>query len=392
MLINNIIVSFNIIIMTHSWGSAAASSAIMSGIFKTADYLSLGYTDLSKYSTFEAFVAAYGKHMRDDGVKGGVTRAFVPIGSLLNYHPPDLDSHFGGPAAGMTKEVKKRYFNTRKAQLTSDLAGKAEEVLLDMTRRVQTQYFKRTGPSASASATLQKGMTPGRGTAQMRAVDVTYDFIQHALRNNASFYAPCPHDFSQVVLFLTDSFFQQVAPSMSSGSQKPIESVALYLKVPVEKEEEEPPMIQFDDASPAELQYHMLDQADFHLILDGQNRYQIIKQVLTGMVENNWTINGKKVYQIYIETLSYNYIQNKICDMALQIRNKSLKCDWFATFPQSNVAGTLNRNQTRRNFLSRPEVSHCGLAAGAGAANSPYDNPDNFVKDTYKNCVRRSAT
>ena len=142
------------------------------------------------------------------------------------------------------------------------------------------------------------------------------------------------------------------------------------------------------------MNYHMLDQADFHIILDGQNRYQIIKQVLTSMVENNWTIHGKKVYQIYIETLSYNYIQNKICDMALQIRNKSLKCDWFATFPQSNVAGTLNRNQSRRDFLSRPEVSHCSLTnpSANNAANSPYDKPDNFVKDTYKNCVRRSAT
>jgi hypothetical protein len=371
--------------MTHSWATAAASSSIMSGIFKTADLLSLGYTDLSKYSTFEAFVAAYGKHMRDAGVKGGVTRAFVPIGSLLNYHPPDLDSHFGGPAAGMTKEVKKQYFDKRKAQLSTDLAEKAEEVLADMTRRIQTQYFRTT--NFKSKTAMARGNTPGRGLAQMRAVDVTFDFIQHSLRNNLSFYTPCPHDSSEVVLFLTDSFFQQVAPSMSSGSQKPIESVALYLKSPIQKE----PLIQFADASAEELNYHLLDQADFHIILDGQNRYQIIKQVLTNMVQNNWTIHGKKVHQIYIETLSYNYIQNNICDMALQIRNKSLKCDWFASFPQSNVMGTLNRNQSRRNFLSRAEVSHCSLADAANAV-SPYNNSENFVKDTYKNCVRRSAT
>lgn len=220
---------------------------------------------------------------------------------------------------------------------------------------------------------------------------VSYESVIDALANHTSFYFIHPRK-DEVVLYLTDSFIQDVAPSMGSASNKPIESLAIYLKNAISPTEH---FIHFGkvDEDDAKNIYYRLDKADYHIILDGQNRYQIIRQVLTKLIKENFKIDGKKINNIYIETLSYLHIPNIVCDTAFKIRNRSMSCDWFDEFPQSNVnkrgnPQPLNRNKKRIDSLARREIKKCGL----GPANNP--SPFNNIKDEVAaqfDCQKRQA-
>lgn len=85
----------------------AAASRLVRTVLQSVDVFG---ADLSKFATFEALVASYGQHMRE-GHQSDTASIFVPVGSLLNYHPPNLDSHFSGP--NRSRAEKASYFQKR---------------------------------------------------------------------------------------------------------------------------------------------------------------------------------------------------------------------------------------------------------------------------------------
>jgi hypothetical protein len=332
----------------NSTVSKIVKSPIFKGILSAVNTVT--GLDASKFATFESLVASYGKHMRSFGDEKA--RIFVPVGSLLNYHPPNLDSHFSGKER--TRAEKAAFFIKRSSELETGLKKNANKIL------------------------------------SQKSVPLSYETIQESLENLSSFYIVHPKKQNEVVLYLTDSFIQSVAPTMGSASAEPIESVAVYLKNKVDKDH----FIKFGQLDDTDRTYYLLDQADYHLILDGQNRYQIIKQVFTKLINQGFTINGKKINDIYIETLSYLKVPNLICDTGFKIRNKSASCGWFDDFPQSNVnkkndKQPLNRDKKRKEFIFRNEIKKCGLS---GVSNpSPFNNIKNEIPTLFDHCDRRQA-
>ncbi len=264
---------------------------------------------------FEGLVASYGKYIRVLGGENQI-KLYVPISKILNYHPPDLNSHFTGPKR--TTEQKTQYFRERGTQL-----GEAMNTIIQATPPL-------TGSFDLISATKQ-------------ALEMDTSF--KVTKNNG-----------KLVLFLNNAIIGEYAPLMKSASNKGIEVIPIYLN------KEEGVVYSSSD------QYNYLMNADYYLIVDGQNRYQIIKQVLAQFVAQNPIIDD-----LYIEVICYYNIPNEVCNEALKIRNHSLKCSWFLAYPQSNI-------EKLGRALNRSEVKHCGIDSGS----RPFDDPHELEYDCTK--------
>lgn len=306
---------------TNSWTSAATQSPALKSVLSAIN--SSGLTNLQRYTSLEALVAAYGKHIRDIGSNKSI-RVFLPIGSILNYHPPNLNSHFSGKSR--TPEQKQAYFDQRKTELKQTIETKLQLNQNGILKSVDKQSIK------------------------------TYGDLRELLEDQTSFYI---RDQDQITLFLSNDTMLELSESMKSDSDKLIETVPIHLKQ--DKSLNRKPYFEYPINNMQSYLYNNIETADYHLIVDGQNRYQVIRKVFQELLSGNTfkIEEGTVIHQIFIDTQSYYKIPNEICDKAISIRDR-LESK-FTGFVQSNSAGnTLDPEFLNKTKLQRTNVDYCG--------------------------------
>ena len=294
---------------TNSLASSTTQSNLVKSVLSGIDSLG-GISNLSKYTSFEALVASYGKHIRTIGSNKSI-RTFLPIGSILNYHPPNLNSHFSGKSR--TPEEKETYFQTRKRELKQNIKSNLTKFPI------------------------------------INIIDIkTYEDLRDLLENQESFYI---NEGTKFYLFLSNTTIINLSESMKSDSNKPIETLPIHL-IP-EHSLSRNSIFGYEIDNIESYMYNNIETADYHLVLDGQNRYQVIRQVFMELLkEKALTVN-----QIFIDTLSYYQVPSKICDKAIQIRDKLN----FTGYVQSNSSkNSLDPEHQEKTKLLRNTIDYCG--------------------------------
>jgi hypothetical protein len=309
----------------------------------------------------EASVALLGSIMESSSRKNK-SNIFVPVSRVINYHPPNLDSHFRQTKYTLAQE--REYLETRKQ--------KTLETILKMLTKPTTATVKEVSGKDIYLFETSKEMASARGKLVVSNIERQRSFLAKGEFSNKPALPQC-------ILYINNEFINKhidvmksidvprVAPiymkkdiqrildeaqiiedqieTLESKEGRTASEENLMAELIVKKEAIERELLVPDPKDP--VNYEIRRDADYFLALDGQNRFSVIAYLLKELRKLSREINIE-VLDICLES-ELRLLPTRFCSEALTLREYMYKKGLFNDFPQSNSGKVKTK-----------KVLHCG--------------------------------
>ena len=337
---------------SNSWTTFAMKDKYVSNLASALD--SMGFKDLSEYVSLNQYLKAYRYHIINVGSENYIN-IFVPINKLLNY------SHLTDKTEIKLDDVK---YALSKLKLENELTYSV--IKENLEKDISFYIIKEE----KAIVYLTKSFP-------------NYNILQRMQNENANTKFKKIYDKPENFLSFQNAGSSGTSKNSSLSNTSllnKLESFSVFLKEPKKDKLSSNIKFSIEDITKKEIfEYKTVESADYHLVVSGENKFNIIKKHLQTLILEDFKINDLKIGDIYIETVSFLNINNDICNEAFKGREVSSINKKFS-FVQANSKTNSSSNNSIIDYTKRSDISYCGIEK---QTSDIFNNPNQLISRFY---------